>query len=512
MIFRRKTQDTHAGRGDGDGQAGHARLASPRWLWAVCGSALILSGCAVGPDFVRPDPPEATGYVAEPLPAQTAATQIPGGAAQRFIVGGDIPNQWWRAFQSEPLNALIEQALQRNPDLQAAQASLRAARENVFAQRGAYLPSVEAGASASRGKAAGESIYTLRTAQVSVSYALDIFGGNRRLVEALRAEADFQRFQLEAAYLSLTSNVVAAVIRIASLHGQIEATRSTIEFQQEHLELLRRQVELGALPMSNVITQEAELAQSKARLPSLMQALAQQHNFLTVLTGRYPSEAEPIEVTLASLQLPRELPISVPSALVRQRPDIRAAEALLHAASAQVGVATADRFPRFILTADMGSLAAAGGLFSAGTGFWSVLGGLTQPLFAGGSLLHRQRAAEALYDQAASAYRSTVLSAFQDVADTLLALKHDADALAAAYAAERATHERRSVARRQMELGDVSYLELLLAEQAYLETRIALVEAQAYRYADTAALFQALGGGWWSREAGGSAEATAEVL
>lgn len=480
-----------------------------RSLLAASGTALAFSGCAVGPKFVSPEAPAVTQYTAEPLPGQTAATQVAGGTAQRFAQGADISAEWWQVFQSKPLNALIEQALKANPDLKAAQAALRVARENTLSQRGAYYPSVNLNASPSRQKSSetlgsplssGEDLFTLHTAQLNISYVFDLFGANRRQVESLEAEAEFQRFQLEAAHLSLTSNVVAAVVESASLRGQIEATESMIKLQREQLQLLRRQLELGAIPEVNVITQEATLAQTIATLPPLRKQLAQQTTLLATLTGRFPSELRSIDIDLAGLHLPDELPVSLPSDLVRRRPNIRAAQAQLQSANAQVGVAMANMLPQITLTADLGSVATRGAdLFTSPASFWSLVGNLTQPIFAGGMLLHRKRSAEAAYEQTLNQYRSTVLSAFRNVADTLHALQFDADALTAAHTAERSAQQSFEIASRQVELGDTDYLSLLAAQQAYQQARIGLVQAQANRYADTAALFQALGGGWWNR-------------
>jgi NodT family efflux transporter outer membrane factor (OMF) lipoprotein len=448
-------------------------------------------------------------YTPQPLPSQTASTEVKGGEAQRLVDGMDIPGQWWALFRSQPLNDLIEQALKANPDLEAAQAALRGARENVFAQQGAYFPSVEASFNPTRQKVAGilgspvadgGNIFSLHTAQVAVAYTPDLFGGTRRQVESLKAQAESQRFQVEATYLTLTSNVVAAAVEEAALRGQIAATRKIIEIQGRSLELLQRQYALGQIAVADVAAQEAALAQSQAALPPLEKQLAQQRDLLARLVGRFPSEEMAERFDLASLELPRELPVSLPAKLVAQRPDVRSAEELLHAASAEIGVNVANRLPNITLSANLGSTATAiGELFTAGTGFWSLAANVTQPIFQGGTLLHRQRAAEAAYDQAAAQYRGVVLTAFQNVADTLHAIRTDADALKAAVAAERAAAKSLAIVHRQLELGDVSYLAILNAEQTYQQAQITLVQAQANRYADTAALFQALGGGWWNR-------------
>jgi len=479
------------------------------FLMLLFTAIMFLVGCAVGPDFQRPSAPAVEGYTPQPLPAQTVSVEVKGGEAQRFVRDMDIPGQWWSLFHSKPLNDLIERALKANPDLEAAQAALRGALENVYAQQGAFFPTVEANFTPTRQKTAGiltsplannSFTYSLYTSQVTVAYAPDVFGDTRRQVESLKAQADSQRFQLEATYLTLTSNVVAAAVEEAALRGQIAATKRIIEIQSQSLELLKRQYELGQVATLDVAAQEAALAQTEAALPPLEKQLAQQRDLLARLAGRFPSEELEEKFELSKLQLPQELPVSLPSKLVEQRPDVRSAEEQLHSAGADLGVAMANRLPNITLSANLGSSALAiGQLFTPGTGFWALAGNITQPIFQGGTLLHRQRAAEAAYEQAAAQYRSTVLTAFQNVADTLHAVQFDADALKASVAAERAADKSLSIARRQLELGDISYLGLLNAEQIYQQAIINLVQALANRYSDTAALFQALGGGWWNR-------------
>ena len=478
-------------------------------LAALFAAVALLPGCAVGPDFRRPAAPIVERYTPQSLPVQTASVEVKGGEAQRFVHDMDIPGQWWTLFHSKPLNDLIDQALKANPDVAAAQAALRGAWENVYAQQGAFFPSIEADFNPTRQKVAdiltsplanNSFDFSLHTAQVAVAYTPDVFGGNRRQVESLKAQADWQRFQLEATYLTLTSNVVAAAVQEAALRGQIAATGRIIGIQRQLLELLQRQYALGQIAVADVAAQEAALAQSQAMLPPLEKQLAQQRDVLARLVGRFPSEAIAETFELSSLQLPQDIPVSLPSKLVAQRPDVRSAEEQLHGASAEIGVSVANRLPNIALSANLGSTATAiSQLFTAGTGFWTLAGTLTQPIFQGGTLLHRQRAAEAAYDQAAAQYRSTVLTAFQNVADTLHAIRTDADALKATVAAERAAAKSLAIVRRQLELGDVSYLVLLNAEQTYQQAQINLVQALANRYADTAALFQALGGGWWNR-------------
>jgi len=472
-------------------------------------AALLFAGCTVGPDFLRPEAPAVKSYTPEPLPAETASAEIAGGEAQRLLQGEDIPGEWWTLFHSKPLNNLIEHALKANADLQAAQAALRVAQENVYAGEGAYYPTIGANFTPTRQKTAGSlspvpstniNIFSLYTAQATVSYVPDVFGGTRRQVESLQAQADAQRFQLEATYLTLTSNVVAAAVQEASLRGQIAATEEIIKIETESLALFRRQLELGQVAGLDVAAQEAALAQVQQTLPPLQKQLAQQRDMLAALSGRFPSEEPAERFELASLQLPQDLPVSLPAKLVEQRPDVRAAEANLQAASAQIGVAIANRLPNITLSANAGYTALQlGQLFNAGNDFWMLAGSVTQPIFQGGTLLHRQRAAEAAFDQAAAQYRSVVLTAFQNVADVLRALQSDADALQAAVAAERSAKVSLDISRRQLELGHISYLSVLTAEQTYEQALLNLAQAQANRYADTAALFQALGGGWWNR-------------
>jgi NodT family efflux transporter outer membrane factor (OMF) lipoprotein len=472
--------------------------------------SLLMTGCAVGPDFHRPAAPDVKGYTPQPLAKQTAAADTAGGQAQQFLEGHDIPGQWWTLFHSEPLNALVEQALKANPDIEAAQAALRQAQENVYAAEGTLSPSINANGSGERQKNSGAqfgnpnnpgSLFTLYNASVNVSYGLDIFGLARRALESIEAQAEFQRYQLEAAYLTLTSNVVTTAVQEASLRGQIAATQEIIKVEAEQLDVLQQQFDAGAIARTNVLAQQVTLAQTQANLPPLEKQLALIRNQLTALAGNFPSQDLGTTFDLASLQLPQELPVSLPSRLVEQRPDIRAAEAQLHQASAQIGVATANMFPQFTLSGSIGSVAVrAGDLFSSGTGVWSLGANLAQPLFHGGTLIHQRRAAVAAYDEAAAKYRSTLLAAFQNVADALRALQSDADALRAQSIAAQAASDSLNIAREQYKNGAISYLSLLNAQQAYQQTRVSLVQAQANRYADTAALFQALGGGWWHRD------------
>lgn len=482
-----------------------------RSLWVLVSMLCVMSGCTVGPDFVRPAAPDVSGYTQEPLATQTAFVPIVGGEAQNFADNEKIPQQWWTLFGSPVLNQLIAQAIKNNPSLQQAQAALQVAQEFVYAQQGAYYPTVNASYSPSRQKealgslssaaASGASLFNLHTAQLNVSYTADVFGNNQRQVESLQAQADYQRFQREAVYLTLTSNVVNAAIQEASLRAQIKATNTMIQLEQQQLALFRRQLALGAIPEGTVVAQTAQLAQTQSMLPPFKKQLAIQRDLLSALVGRFPNEALPEVFEFSMLQLPQSIPLSLPSQLVQQRPDVRSAEEQLHVASAQVGVASANMLPQFILSANGGSIATqVGQLFKSGTGFWSLVSGMTQPIFDGSSLLHKKRAAQAAVDQSVAQYRSTVIGAFQNVADTLQALELDADGIQTASVAERAAEESLTITRRQVELGDIATVGLLIAELTYQQSVIALVQAQTNRFADTAALFQALGGGWWNQD------------
>jgi len=470
---------------------------------------LFAAGCAVGPNFKKPAAPNVTGYTPAPISTTSSTANVTGGEAQQIIDGRDIPAEWWTLFHSQPLNDLIERSLKANPNLKAAQAALIVARENVLAQRGAYYPTVTGGFSATRAKSSSNVSpvtntnafnYSFYTPEVSVSFVPDVFGLNRRTVESLQAQDQQARFALAATHITLSANVAGGAIQEASLRAQIDATHQLITIDTDELEILRHQFANGYVSRLDVAAQESQLAQIIATLPPLLKELAQQRDLLAALSGGFPSQDLPEKFELSSLQLPQELPLSLPSQLVEQRPDVRQAEENFHSASAQIGIAIANRLPNFALTADAGSMAVVlGHLFEPGTGFWDVGASVAQPILDGGTLLHRERAAKAAYTEAAEQYRSTVLTAFQNVADTLNALQQDADALKAAAEARDAAAVTLDLSKKQYQSGYANYLALLSAEQAYQQAVINLVQAQANRYADTAALFQALGGGWWNR-------------
>jgi len=474
-----------------------------------------LADCAMGPNFKRPTPPTASDYGSASARAETVSAAGLGGNTQRLIADRDIPAEWWQLFQSPKLDQLVEQALQANPNIAAARAALRQAHELYLAERTTYWPTVQGNFDAQRAKNAVGTIsnptslpqanpyYNLYTAQLSVSYMPDVFGATRRAVEAARAQEASTRFQLEATYLTLSSNVVVTAIQEASLRGQITATERLLELQHQLTEKVRQQQSLGTASNLDLLSQEASEAQTAASLPPLQKQLGQARDALTALLGKLPSQ-EPAETfQLEELTLPGELPITLPSKLVEQRPDVRQAEENLHYASAQAGVALADLLPQFALTGNWGSTSLSmGQLFKTGTGFWDVGASLTQTLFDAGALLHKHRAADAALDEAGAQYRAAVILACQNVADTLRALQSDADALKASAAAAHAAQVAFDLARQQRDLGTVSLVAVLNAEQTYRQAELALVQAQANRYSDTAGLFQALGGGWWHRPQG----------
>jgi NodT family efflux transporter outer membrane factor (OMF) lipoprotein len=432
-----------------------------------------------------------------------------GGAAQTFNSDRDIPGDWWTLFQSGPLDELVRAALRDSPTVEAAKAALRSAQENYLAERGTLLlPAADGTFAATREKVPAvefgnpngpSSTFTLISATVNVSYRLDLFGASRRQLEALRAQTDYQRWQLEAANLSLTGNVVTTAINVASLRAQIVAANDIISSQQDQLKVVEKQFTAGGASRSDVLAQSTQLAQTQAAVPGLEKALAQAQHRLAVLIGKSPDTQTPV-FDLEHLVLPTDLPSSVPAKLIRQRPDVQAAEATLHQATAQLGVATANLFPQINLTGAIGSDAlSASTLFTRGTGAWTVAGALTQPIFHGGELLHKRRAALADVDSAAAQYRQTVLAAMEEVADTLRALEADARDLRAEAAAEDLAAKSLDITKKQYTLGGVSYLQLLVAQRLYAQARENRVLAEAARYSDSATLYQALGGGWWNR-------------
>ena len=472
---------------------------------------LLTAGCVVGPNFKAPVAPAVAGYMQGSTATTIPATPgVPGGNAQHLVAGADIPADWWTLFHSKELNALIEQALANNADLQAAQAALMVAHENTRAQHGAYLPQVGAGATVTRQKdpsatlapvpANNSSSYSLITPSVSVSYTPDVFGLNKRTIEGLTAQEQATRYEMIATDITLSANVAQAAITEASIQDQIDTTNELIRLGRQILSLLLYQKSRGYIGGADIAAQQAQLSQLEATLPPLVKQRDQQNDLIAVLTGRAPAQAPAEMFTLASLTLPSDLPLSLPSTLVEQRPDVRQAEENLHAASAQIGVARANRLPNITLSANAGTNALAiSQIFGPGTSFWNIGAALLAPLLDGGTKLHQERAARYAYQQTAAQYRGTVLTAFQNVADTLVALEEDAKTLQATKAAADATKASLDLARLQYKDGYAAFLAVLNADQAYQQAQLSLVQAEADRFTDTTALFQALGGGWWHR-------------
>jgi NodT family efflux transporter outer membrane factor (OMF) lipoprotein len=477
--------------------------------------AISLAGCAAGPNFRSPAPPDVPAYTADKLPEATLSTDAPTGDAQHFLEGADVPDHWWTTFTSEEIDRRVDQALAHSPTIASAQAALRQAQENVNAARGSLFPSVDASVGATRGNAnsfgqagVGGSPFTVYNAGVNVNYTLDLFGGVRRGVEAQSAQAEFQQFQLEGTYLTLAANVVTTSFLEASLRGQIQATEEIIEVYQQQLDLVEKQHEIGAKSLADVLVIRTQVATVRAQLPALRRELAQTQTQLSVYLGRFPAQSELAAVDLDSVVLPREVPVSVPSELVRQRPDIRAAEAELHRTTAEVGVATANLYPQISLTGSLGSQALqSGDLFSSGSKAWSIGASLLQPLFHGGTLRAQKRASEAGLDKAAADYQTTVLGAFQNVADSLHALELDAENLHAQSDAEQSAQQSLDLVRTQYKDGAASYLQVLDATRQDQQARIGQIQARAGRLSDTAALYAALGGDWKQNDARALADA-----
>ncbi|MFZ6691128.1 efflux transporter outer membrane subunit [Undibacterium sp. SXout20W] len=474
-----------------------------------------LSGCAVGPDYQRPAQTLPESYLATTTNNDVKASSDGNSGnkveSQKLVPGRDIPAEWWELFHNQALNELVIASLKNNPTIDAAKAALRAAKEARAAQEAAFFPSVSASYSPTRQRvakplaspaASGATYYNVQTAEVSVSYTIDVFGANKRQVESESAQQENQRLQLEAAYLTLASNITNAAIQEAMLRGQISATKEVIRSQKQLLEMFERQLTLGQLGQADLAAQEAALAASEAQLPPLEKQLSVQRDLILALAGRYPNETGVATFELDELQLPSELPLSLPSKLIDQRPDVRAAEEQMHAASAAIGAAIANRLPNFTIGATSYGSAAENfsDLFKASGAFWNLAANITQPIFDGGALKHKQAVAQAVYDQAAAQYRSIVLGAFQNVADSLQAIQYDNNAYAAAYKSEQASLKSVTIARKQFALGDISTASLLVAEQTYQQAKSALVQAQANRLSDTVALIQSLGGGWMNKK------------
>lgn len=490
---------------------------------------VLLSGCAMGPDFKKPAAPTSSGY--SPQSENGHASPEPGQAAglQKYNVTAAIPFDWWTLFHSPQINSLIERAFKANPSIQSAQAALREMQQNVIAQQGFFYPTVGIGYTPYREKLAGNNggnalglqgngrniqtvsnpagpifvgpaYYNYHLASLKVGYVPDVFGSNRRQVESLQAQLSAQRFQLEATYITLASNVVAAALQEASLRSQIEIMQKIVRLSNENLEIMRKQLKLGYIAEADVANQEAAKAQAEQALIPLKKQLELTRDLIRALAGNLPDEEVPEKFELATIRLPEELPLSLPSQLVEQRPDIRAAQEQLHSASAEVGVAIASRLPQFSITGAIGGMASTPSwMFKTGGPFFSLLANISQTLFDAGTLKAREGAARERLIQASADYRTVVITAFQNVADTLHAIQSDADFLEAAARSEKALKTAAEITRKQYKLGYASYQMVVMAEQSHQQSLINLIQAKSNRFGDVAALYQALGGGWWNR-------------
>lgn len=488
------------GHGAADMKAGQTHVLRLASLALIAGFA----GCAAGPDFERPPAPEVVDYTATPVTMQTEPAPTKPGEAQRLVIGMSVDAHWWRRFRSPRLDTLIEQALDASPTLAAARATLRQAQEIHAAQAGSTLyPRADAGIGAQRqrlnpgtlGQVGEAREFSLYNASVGVRYNLDLAGANRRAAEALAARADYRRYELDAARLTLAGNLATGAITRARLAAQIEATEVILRGQEEQVQLARERVRLGVAAPDEILALQTLAEQTRAELPLLHKQMQQTEHLLAVLAGRAPGTGGIPDFTLTEFTLPAELPLVVPSELVRRRPDIQASEALLHAANADYGAAVARLYPQLDLSASLGSQALdTGVLFGSGSAVWNLAGQLTQPLFDR-ALPARRRAALAAVDAATANYQGVVLEALRNVADTLRAVENDAEALVAMAAADEAAQNSLRSVERQYRLGAASYVQLLIAQQQAQRTRLGLAAARALRLADSVALYQAIGAG-----------------
>ena len=477
-------------------------------------TTLLAAGCAVGPDFKAPDPPATSQYVADDEKMETAIDAGPGALTQTLQAGEKVQHDWWKLFQSPDLNSMVEQAITGNRTLESAKARLAQARESVTAARSAFYPEVSVGATASRQKlnAAGFGLapnffplppnFNLFEVGATASYSLDIFGGTRRKVEQQEALAAFAGEQVHAVYLTLTGNVVSAAVEVAAIRAQIDALNQILDIDKQNVELVRKARDAGAVPDSDVIVAESQLASDRTLQPVLDQQMSVARHALALLLGKSPSEWSPPQFNLNTLVLPGELPVTLPSDLVRQRPDILAAEAQLRAASAQIGIATAQLYPSITISGSVGEAALRGAdLFNPAALVWQIAAGIAQPVFDGGRRRAEQRAALAAFRASAADYQQTVLQALGQVADILKALEHDGDLLAAQQTALDMAAQSVRLQRISYSSGGTGLLSLLDAQRQYQGALLGYVRVQTQRYQDSMQLLVAMGGGWWNEEA-----------
>ncbi len=478
-------------------------------VWAAF--AVLVAGCTVGPDFKPAPAPVPTAYLPGDRPAETVSSEGAGGAAQRLVAENDISARWWSLFRSDALDKLVRRALAQSPTLAQAQARLVQAQEALNAQAGAAkYPAVDVGISAKRQEVDLASMgmsgvknpppFALYNVSASVAYTFDVFGKNRRTLEALAAKVDYQAFELEAAQQTLAANVVSAVIRQASLNARLGCVSNLLAVQERQLTIMETQYKAGGVSALDLENQKFLLAQTRASLPPLEHQAARVGHQLAVYLGETPAEADIAAFDLGGLHLPEELPLSLPSALARRRPDIRAAEALWHQACARVGVAAADLYPRVTLSGSLGAQDTHAADMLNSLNVWSIGANLMQPVFRGGELRAKKREAVAAYDEAAAVYKQAVLQGFQEVADALYALESDARALRERTDAVRHARAGYDIAQGQFKSGAISHLVLLDAQRQLMQTELDQIQSRADRYADSTALLHALGGDWRTGE------------
>jgi NodT family efflux transporter outer membrane factor (OMF) lipoprotein len=481
------------------------RKSNGKSAWSLCVISLLLfSGCTVGPDFVHPKAPSVDHYNYGKDPAETVSIE---GQPQRFEQGIGPVSNWWILFNSKQLDAAVAEGFANNPSLEAAQASLRQSNDTLLAGYGIFYPQIGAVFNPVRqlyspahiGSPVPGSIFNLATLSASVSYSLDVFGGEHRVVENLRSQVDLQRSTVLGTYLALSGNIVNTAIAMAAYRDEIKYTEQLIELQKEQVAITEKQAQAGTVSYGAVLSLRSQLAALEATLPPLLQRLSQSEHLLATLAGHAPSEWMPSEVSMSELSLPSKLPLSLPSELVRQRPDILVAEAQLHGASANIGVARAAQFPSFTLNGSYGQNAISmNTLFGSNARFWSFGADITAPLFDGGTLSAKKQAAVDAYKQSLALYRQTVLAAFAQVADTVRALEHDAEIMQAESQYMEVSQESLHLAQINYRAGTINYLLVLAADIQYRQAKLGYLQAQAQRLQDTTAFFVALGGGWWN--------------
>jgi NodT family efflux transporter outer membrane factor (OMF) lipoprotein len=472
-----------------------------------------VASCTVGPDFEAPKPPSVTRYTSPDetiVPGPDARKAAP---TQAVALGERVAADWWTLFRSPKLDLLVKQAIAGSRTLEGAKTKLEQAREAVAVAASALYPQVGLNASVMEEKQTAATFgltpnvaplppsFNLFQVGPTASYTPDLFGQTHRRIEQQVALAEYQSDQLDAAYLTLTGNTVSQALQVAAVRSQLKALNDILAIDRQNVDLVRKQRQAGTVPDSDVIVAESQLAADETLKPGLEQQLSVAKHALAVLIGRAPGNWSPPDFDLAAFTLPHRLPVSIPSELVHQRPDIQAAEAQLHAASAQIGIATAQLYPSITLSAGINASSLNGAdLFNPSALAWSIAAGLTQPIFDGGMREAERRAALAAFKESAADYQQTVLQAFGQVADILQALTHDTNLLAAQRHALSMASEAVRLQRINYGSGGSGIIGLLDAQRQYQQAQLGYVRAEAQRHQDTVQLLVAMGGGWWDQK------------